>query len=254
MRILWNNEVFNATITASSEHPDYLFTTGLNDTRLSRYGKTLSDSEQWVKFSFSAVVDVQYVVIQKSNISSGATVLIQASSTDSWETSDYPEVEYELSRVGDIYYYEFSAVESYQYWRIYVHDPLNADGYIRLNYVFLGDYTDLTRMERGISIPKKSNSIVGVSESMQVFGSKKRQYIEAKVTIPLAEESSRTEMNSCFSTVDIVRPFIFIVWEDDLTTQPPFYARLTKPLSWQKVETENTVLYWTLTLNLQECF
>ncbi|MCP3682363.1 MAG: hypothetical protein GY861_06695, partial [bacterium] len=147
--------VVNATITASSENPDYLFSTALIDNRLSRVGQTLNDGSQWVKFVYSGAVDVDTVAVLGNNFTSSATVKIQANATDVWTS---PTVDQSLTYTKDnrrstelgrdvgVWSYQFSTTQSYRYWRLTVDDGSNLDTYIEIGFVFMDENTTFPAM------------------------------------------------------------------------------------------------------------
>ena len=251
MRILYDNEALNATITGSPENPSYLFSDAFNDYRLARKGRSVGCGEVTVLHTFTTATDVDYVFIIGHNITASATVTIQGNDTNVWTA---PAVEETMLIVGDGLYYEFSTTESYQYWRIVVNDATNPDGYVEISTTYLGGFLELAKMEPGVKLPQKTNAIVTETEGMQVFGSIKKKYIEARVSFPLIDDDTKTLVEAFFNSNDIVIPFICIIWEDDLDTEVPFYARLLKPPNWEKKKTVNTILYWEMDLQIRQTF
>lgn len=248
MKILYDNHIFNATIDALTENQDYAFTTALIDTRLSKVGRTVDDSAQTIVFSFDAAVDVDYFLILNHNITLGATVKIQAHDSDSWGS---PSVDETLT-VGDYIIIEFDETQSYQYWRLYIDDASNPDEYIQIAYCYLGEALDMPGMNRGMIIPRKSNSVSTKSMSGQLYGDVRLKYKAAEITFNNVDETERQAINDFFDTVDVIRPFVLLIWEDDLDVEPPIYCSLTKELEWNKLDIIG--LLWSLVLSFEECF
>ncbi|HMA78882.1 MAG TPA: hypothetical protein VKP88_07200, partial [Candidatus Paceibacterota bacterium] len=149
---LWDNHILGTvTIDQKSESPYYEFDDALTDTRLSRRGRTLDVDGEWITFDFGSAVTADYCAILAHNITSGATVKIQANSSDSWaappvdETIDIDQVE--TGTVDDTILHNFTSSE-YRYWRLYIDDDSNSDGYIEIGYIFIGEYTQWPGMDR----------------------------------------------------------------------------------------------------------
>ena len=249
MIILYDNLVTSATITSYSENPDYDFDTALNDTRLSRVGRTVDDATQWIKLAFAAAVDVDYMMVLAHNVSSGATIKVQANATDAWTS---PSIDTTMTYNADYIYHAFSTTESYKYWRFYVDDGSNTDGYIQDALIFLGESLDMPGFNPDAIIIKNSNSVASKSIGGQLYADVRLKYKAASLTFPGVTEAERTLINAFWDTVDTAIPFVLMIWEDDLDVEPPIYCALTKELEWSK-QPQRGVL-WTLKLEFEECF
>ena len=238
MKILYDNLVPDSTITSYSENPDYDFDTALNDTRLSRTGRTVDDATQWIKFSFSAAVDVDYIMVLAHNITSGATIKVQANATDVWTS---PSIDTAMTYDADYIYHGFSSTESYKYWRFYVDDSSNPDTYIEIGSIFLGEALEMPGFNPDAIIIKNSNSVATKSISGQLYGDVRLKYKAASFTFPSVTDTERGEINTFFDAGDVVIPFIMLFWENDLDVEPPLYCALTKELEWQKQAQRGTL-------------
>ena len=89
MIILYDNKVYDATITPNSEQTGYEFSTALKNTRLSRTGRFVGDASENIVFDFGSALSCDYCVVAGSNLTSGATVTIQANASNAW-TSNQP--------------------------------------------------------------------------------------------------------------------------------------------------------------------
>ncbi|MGD8305206.1 MAG: hypothetical protein PVF17_01005 [Ignavibacteria bacterium] len=249
MKILYDNIAMNSTITSFSENPYYEWDTALNDTRLTRYGRTLGVDDEWLMFESASAVDVDWVYISNHNITSGATVKIQGNATDSWGS---PSVDQAMSydSTYDYWYYNFSSTESYKYWRIYIDDPTNTDGYIQIAYVFIGEGLTMPGINPEVSVPYTSNAEVTKTPSGQAYGDRRVRLKGGGVTFPTITETQRQSMLDFFDYVDLTLPFLVLFWENDLDVEPPLYAQLTNSLEITK--NNQAGLTWTLTLEFEE--
>lgn len=248
MKILYNNLVNNATIDLTTENPDYLFSTALIDSRLSRVGRTIDVSDQDVKFTFTSAVDVTYIAITAHNFTSTATIKLQANSSDSWTT---PAFETTLTDCG-VWCIDNFTKQTYKYWRLFIDDDTNPDGYIEIGYVFLGESLTMPGMNRASILPQKTNSVSSKSISGQLYGDKRLNYKAAEIKFDCIEESERQIIKTFFNYVDVIIPFVLLIWENDLDIEPPIYCNLTEELSWNKLDVNG--LLWSLSMRFEECF
>jgi hypothetical protein len=262
MRNIIAENIFNATITASSENPYSTFTDGLIDRTLNRTGRTIATSTQWIKFSYSAIIDVDTIAVFGNNITSGATVKIQANATDSWGspsidqaltfTKDYRASNL-LGRDVGTWTYQFSSTESYQYWRLYIDDPSNTDGYIELGFVFMDENVDFPGMSVNQVFKRMTTSDPEFTTSQQVFALKRIQYNGANFNFPFVTETQKTTLDTFFDKTDIVFPYCMLVWESSLDIQRPLYVVNTTLPEWKRIETISGLM-WSTTLEIIEVF
>ena len=257
-----SNNIDNATITSSGENPYYLFSEGLIDTRLSRVGRTVGINNQWIKLAYAEAVDVDIVGIFGNNFTKDATVKIQANATDSWgaptveETMVYTKNGFKSNELGiDVgeWTYQFSSTQSYKYWRIFVDDPTNLDGYIKIGFVFMDEKTVFPGMAVNQVFKRNTTSETAFSVSGQAYGLKRLQYNEAAFTFPVVTETEKSTIDTFFDTVDTTTPFMLLVWEDSLDVQRPLYVVNTTLPEWKRSETIAGIT-WTFNHSIQEVF
>ena len=81
-------------------------------------------------------------IIADHNLSSGATITLEANASDSWGAPTFSEVITWSS--GTILHY-LSSSQSFRYVRLVIADAGNADGFIKLGELFLTPYLELSR-------------------------------------------------------------------------------------------------------------
>lgn len=246
MQILYDNNVFDATIDSSTEHPEFTFSSALIDRRLSRVGRTLAVDVQWIKFSFSSAIDVTHVAILNHNFTSSATVTIQGNTSDSWATPAFSHV----CTIADEIIYSDGLTHTYKYWRITIDDPTNTNTYLELAYVYLGGhadfpYYDTTPVFGWVSTAEASQSATG-----QLYGDLRLVLKTVETTHPDVNQTDLDAIISFFESMDKVTPFILLLAEDSLDVYPPLYCFLTSDISATK--SANTLLY-NLKLSFREC-
>ena len=256
------SNVANATITALSENPDITFEDGLKDTSLAKVGRTVSDVTQWIKFTYSAAIDVDTVVIFGNNITSGATVKVQANASDSWGTPSIDQaltftkdnrLSTQMGRDVGIWSYQFSSTESYQYWRLYIDDGSNPDTYIEIGFVFMDENTVFPGMSVNQVFTLETTSDPQFSESMQLFGIKRVQYYGVSFNFPIVTETQKEIVETFFNKTDVVTPYCMLPWESSLDIQRPLYVANKSLPEIKRVE-ERSSLNWTFNLEIIETF
>lgn len=248
MRILYDNQVEDATITSYSENPQMKWEDALLDTRLSRMGQSAGVDDEWIKFAFSGAVSASYCVIHNHNLTDSATVKIQGNATDTWGS---PSLEETLT-VDDVCYVSFTE-DDYQYWRLYLDDPTNTDGYIQLSKVFLGTYLQMPSFARTYRYPKRTTSIATKSGSGQLYGDRRIRPRVAEFQFNNISEADRLLIETFFDEVENIRPYTLIIWENDLDVQLPVWVNNTvELLDWQKADVEG--LRWNFPLSVEQCF
>ena len=244
MKILYDNKIAN--ISAEVENPDYPFSSALLDSRLTRVGKTIDVEDQVIKFS--ATIKADYCVILAHNFTSSATATLEGNDTDVWTAPSLSET---FTAYGDSYVASFDSAE-YDYWRITIDDPTNTATGLEIGYVFLGEALTMPGFDRSMIIPNKSNSLAQKSTSGQLYGDRRLNYKSATVNFSGITETERQSIKTFWNTVDVVQPFILLIWEDDLDVEEPIYCSLTKELEWNKADVFG--LLWTLSLEFEEVF
>ena len=248
MYILYSNKIKGSTITASTENPDYDFTTAFNDDRISRVGRTVSDTAQTIVFDLLSAVAVSKLMIQGHNFSAGATILLEGNATNVWTSPSYSA---SVTYNADYIYKDLVTPQTYRYWRLSVSDASNTDDYLEISKVFLGEHLAVY-METGMSLNQDTNSSTSKSNSGQLYGNRMLQYKSAKFTLSDINATTRTLIKTFWNVVDITMPFWLIIWEESLDVEPPIYCSLTKPLSWSKMVTHGNL--WTVGIEIEENF
>ena len=247
MRILYDNIIKDATITASSEHPDFTFAVGLLDKRLSRVSRTIDDDDQWIKFTMSSATNASYICIKNHNFTSGATVKIEGNATDSWGAPTFTQT----ITVSDDMCAAFASTQNFQYWRLTVDDASNPDTYIEIGYVFLGVHLAMPGYDAAVTTGEKSTAETEYSASGQLYGDKRIVFKTAEITFPDVSQANKDLISAFFAEMDKTEPFVLLIAEDTPLIYPSLYCSLTTDLSWAKAP--NQGLSYSLKLSFQEC-
>jgi len=102
--------------------------------------RSTGDSSENIVIDLGSAQTPTLVIIHDHNLTSGATVTIEAHTSDSWGSPSYS---YEFTSITDPLYYYIPTTQNYRYWRLVFEDSSNPDGYISINNIFLGTYLAL---------------------------------------------------------------------------------------------------------------
>jgi len=244
MHLLYENFAKNSTINVLTENPDYVFNTALKDDRLSRVARTIAVDDQTFTFDLGSALAVKKFLLVDHNFTSSVTLTLEGNATNVWTAPSYT-----TSLTYGTYIYKDLGTQTYRYWRLTVDDPTNTDTYLEISKIYLGSYLDID-IDTGISIPHKSNSTSSKSISGQLYGNRILQYKAAEFTASNVNETDRQLIKTFWSYVDVVKPFWVLIWQDDLTVEPPLYCNLTDPPSMVKVAEYGNV--WNLAFKIEQ--
>lgn len=249
MLILYDNEIENTgvVITTFSENPDYPASTALLDDRLSRVYRSVDDTAEWIKFDLTTAQTIKYIGILGHNLTSGATVKIEGNASDSWGSPSYTKT---LTIADSIT--ESVGTQSFRWWRLTIADASNPDTYIEISKIFLGSSLVMPGMDKGQIIPIKTDSTFTLSSTRQLYGNTRIKSKSAKINFPLISEAEKTTIDAMFTHCDVTKPFILLIWENDLDVEPAIYCHLIAGLEWTRAAGVGTL--WSLAFEIEEVF
>lgn len=246
MKILYSNNVKTATIVATSEQIGFEWSVALADDRLARIGRFIGCTSESLVFDFTTAKSCTYTAILAHNLTSSATITLEANATNVWTAPSFTvTMSYAESVVT-----AFSAAQSYRYWRMTIADATNTAGYIQIGCVYIGSDLTMPGMSPDQSIPMVSTDESALSNTGQIYGNPGYLYYTASITFPSISDTDKKLIQTFYTANRTYTPFILLVWESDLTIQPPIYSVLTKGLDWSK--NAGSGLDWKLGLEFRE--
>lgn len=249
MIINYDNKVYNATITASTESPQFTFSVALKDTRLCRVGRTIACTAEYVVCDLGAAYAIDHIHILNTNLTASATVTIEANTSNSWGSPAYSAALTQLTT--DTWYVSLPAPQTYRWWRITFADSTNPDGYVEIGALWIAPKLVMPEMSREQTLPRRTQSETTRSVAGQLYGDRRVQLRSAAISYPSVSEALRQSLLTMFAVVDITEPFVMLLWEDDLDIEPPIYCSFTKDLEFKKNPQDG--LDWSLQLEFMEC-
>lgn len=114
----------------------------IDNDRDTRYRSAGLSSPNTHVFDLTSIKTVNAIAIYDHNFTSGATILLEANSSDSWGAPAFSEsITYNADKILQ---YLVSS-QTYRYWRLSVTDTANSDGYIEIGNMGLYEYTELSK-------------------------------------------------------------------------------------------------------------
>jgi hypothetical protein len=124
----------------------------------------LGDNPHWIKADLGAALQVQAFVLLDHNLTSGATITLQANSADDWGAPPYSQAV--TWTAGTLCLF---LDQTYRWWRLTISDDANPAGYLRASEFYLGAYLEFGILapvqpsrKRNVFHETSSRSLVGV--------------------------------------------------------------------------------------------
>ena len=224
IRFLYNFEFDSATITASSEVTT-LPAANVVHKLAGRVWRTSGASFEWIKFDLGNAKQIKEVAIVNHNLTSGATITLEANSLDAWTSPPFSiAIPWRQTMV-------IFLDQTYQWWRITFADTENPDGYIEVGRICAGVY-----YEPGRNIINDYHKIyVDPSTSFETPGWQryyqlKRLYWQYKVAFRDLEEPEQDNLLTMYKAIRNTEPVIVSIDPDK--PEDTIYAELKTPLAY----------------------
>ncbi len=250
MRLMWDNEIDNMTISAATENSNYP-AENVADQRLSKVYRSTDDEDEWILFDAGPgnTINPTAVLIAAHNITAAATITIQGNATDSWGA---PTVSETVTHDDETMVLFFTGA-ALRYWRLFVDDPTNPDTRIEIGRVFLGTYLALPPIEPSPNLPLQSSTAVTSSITGQVYANRRKVFRVPAFAYPLVTDAQRQSLETMFRAVEGATPVFLIVWEDNLAQVGPIYCTIDQSeIPFQQSPVMG--LLWETSLKFKEAF
>ncbi len=251
MRLLWDSESDTLTLTASSEAPN-LPVENVQDSRLSQPWRTddeVSDQTIIIDAGEGNTINPDMVALAGHNLTDGCTLKIQGNATNVWTA---PTVDQTITHRDDVIVHFFTGA-ALRYWRLYIDDDSNPDGYIQLGRLMLGSMLQMPPVEPGVNLPRVTTSTVTESITGQVYGDRGLVRRVPTFEFPIITETQRQSLMEMWAAVEKIVPVVLVVWEESLDVEGPIYCRIDQDeIPWE-LAPEAGVL-WRTTLKFLEVF
>lgn len=199
-------------------------------------------SSEWIKWDFGISTNpTSFILIGPRNspikISPTATLKLQGNETNVWDNPSYETTLTYDDEVISLVDADGFHTEALRYWRLYIEDKSNGNGYVEIGSLFLGIFFQATR--GAISFPLSGNyvdrSVTSFSEGGQTFSDVRQKTEILGFEWRLLTKSEKEEIDDIFNNNGVSLPF-FIQLDPDLA----FSSRSAKYIRFVKFDSAPT--------------
>lgn len=249
MRILYGNFLSSlSTLASQSEDPLYPLT-NLYDTRLSRTYRSLTPTAtEYVRATVTAAPC--YVVITGHNVSSSATVYVEASTESAFTSTGKFSTTIPWSS-GVMYTYFAST--SKPYWQIKINNISTALSYLEISHLRFSTYIEMPGMKPDQSIKDETTAKVDISESGQAYGNSGYDFRSPSINFPYLSNTERENIRTMWAAVHNYIPVHVLFWPNSTSEEKPLYGIINQnAIDWKR--SDDRSYRWTTSINFREVF
>lgn len=233
LEILYNTDTADAaTITSSTEVGD-LVDDNVVDDDVGKVWRSDTDGgagAEWIKFDMGSAVQMDTLGIFGHNLTSGATVTLQANATDSWGS---PTLDETLTLATDADSVVFPKLvdstfdQTLRYWRLTFVDASNPDSYIELGRVKLGvSYAPPRGFRDGVDISPSDPSEGAPQPGRSTAWREHTEFQRVSLSMPQQTEAQARKMLAMYRKVGKRVPVVLQVDPANYPTEMSFFARI----------------------------
>jgi hypothetical protein len=225
MRMSYNNYLdTTSALTALTENINYPLV-NVQDQRLSKTYQSQATTAQTITVNLGSAINISTAAILAHNFTSSCTVTISANTSNSWGS---PATTKTIIYNAGVMLNFFTPV-SYQYWQFTIDDPTNADRYIEIGRLWLGDYLTVDPSSNiDFTVSKKRSDRVLHGQGRQKFASIGITWKEFELSFPSSNYTMIDNIGTLYDTVGQHTSFIFCNLDTirgiSLLTEPCYVA------------------------------
>lgn len=234
-RIVYNFDAWDgATITSSSEASTDLADDNVVHDFVSLPWRTTGDTSEWVKFDLGSATAITCVGIFAHNLTSAATVTLQANASDSWGSPSYSQVlpvatDADGVVVPHIVYY---LSQNYRWWRVTFADAANTDTYIQVGVIRGGAYYEVSRnYNSALPVQYIDPSEGAVTPGRQDHKRQRSRYRRATLGFTLQDRTQADKLRAIVTKIGTSKPCILGLDATNYPTAESMYCYMRTPLS-----------------------
>jgi len=256
LRLLYDNEIDKYTSLFSSQNTNFP-AENVKHIHLSSPWRTTGvtgeyytiDAGEGKTITADCAVIVGKTPDYSHNLTSGATAKIQAHPTNTWTS---PDLDQAFAWNADSMIVFFTQITK-RFWRFYLDDAANPDGYLSIPRLALGKFLQMPGVEPDFDLPRVTSSRRSISPSGQGYGDKGNLYLAPAFSFPFLDQDEHEALEGMWVGVENIKPVVLVIWEESLDIQGPIYCWIDQDrLGWKKSNSPG--LYWALQINFLEAF
>ena len=234
-RFLYNMDSWDSsTVTHSSEANTDLVAENVLHDHIAKLWRTTGKASEWIVFNLGSAKKITCFSMFSFNLTSSATVTLQANASDSWGSPSYSQ---QLTIATDadgnvLQRIVFFLDQTYQYWRVTFADSGNPLSYLDIGRIAAGEFYETSRnITQGFEIsmfdPSTGNPVAG----RQTFYKARNKYRRATVSFYLQDQTQTDKFSAIMEKVGNSKPIILALAPANRPSKDSMYSYLTTPLS-----------------------
>lgn len=243
------------TLVADQEDTNFLSSNLQNDNYTKPWRTTEILTAHDVVNDFGVATLIDTVWLGNVNLTSSATVLIQANATDSWGAPTLSETVVTTSLGGAIrnknLYRELTTPTTLRFWRIQITDTGNPDGFYEVGEWFLGERVSLGTaqdLQTDLQIDIQRNNIIQQTEWLQKYAHERAERRRFTAEWIANTQAALDVFRTLESTIKgTSRPFVFVI-DSSTTPVESFFVRMIGEFTY----TQRATNIWVIRLVLEE--
>ncbi len=200
-------------------------------------------------FDLLAARELKGFGIKCHNLQSGAVLKIQGDTSSSFASPDYTQT---VTVTDDLIMVYFSSAQTYRYWRIFIEDPTNPDGYIEIGRAHLGSYfSPVAEARRDYKEDIEDESGKQFSRGGQISVNQEDDRWSGNFTWDFMDDDLGDDLEDFKTMWEYSKAFkdMFITLDVNSISTRTVYARIASPLNIGHIVDEKV---WRVDLKLQE--
>lgn len=248
MRIAYTNRIaagsVPTTLTEDLLYPEE----NLHNQRLAKRWRSTDASAQTVVCNLASAQAVNTIAILGHNISSSATLTIEAHTSDSWGAPSYTtSLTYNAAAILKF----LDASQTYQYWRYTIDDSTNSDGYVEVGMLWLGTYLTIDPSSLdAFTVTKRRSDQSIYGRDRQKFATEGVGWRQFDLSFPRTGGTALTDVLTMIDTVGLHSSVIFCNFDSLRTYElvEPVYCSIVGEVPFSHARN----MHFTWALQLEE--
>lgn len=223
IRFLYTFDFDSATITSSSEASGFA-DDNVAHVNVKKTWRSTGDTAEWLKFDLGSAQNIKEVALLNHNLTSGATITLEANATDSWGAPSHSSA-FTWKTAKIVKFLD----ETYRWWRVTFADAANPDAYIAMGRICAGVYVTPSRniTERHIKAPIDPSII---QEYGSPYALKRKKYWEYRVRFKEISRADQDILTAMYDTIGVTEPVVVSLDPDTYPSVDSIYARMLRAM------------------------
>lgn len=211
-----------ASFTASTEATGYP-ATNLKVQPVTKHWRSTGIASENLQIDLGSALAIDILGIINHNLTSSATITVNGGSSANPDGSQYTTTitwrQFDAFKL-------LTATQSWRYWKFIFADTTNPDGYIRVGFCILGDFTELAfHWQYGSSMSDRFDNIYRRTGGGAVYSEKKYNYVHYVFNFGPITQAQGSTLRTLYRDLSGSAVPIFVIPEKDVNDG--YFGRFT---------------------------